>query len=344
MYTRLTSSVKLCVLVLIVGTFVLALTAAVRAEDPADVSRVNLATWYKVDPSWPRRPPEAKWASMAGIAVDEKDQIWLFTRADPPVQVYRADGKYVRGWGEGLIGAAHHIKIDHQGNVWLADIGRHVVRQFTPEGKLLKTLGTLDESGNDRDHLNKPTDMAVTPSGDVFVSDGYGNRRVVHFDKHGKFVKAWGKEGIGPGEFLLPHAIDVDSKGLLYVADRSNARVQVFDQSGKFIAQWRNLIVPWGITITAKDEVWVCGSSPMAWEEGPSQDAAGLGCPPKDQVFMKFDTTGRLLQLWTAPNGKDSEEQPGEMNWLHIMAVDSKGNIYAGDIKGQSAQKFVRQN
>lgn len=345
MNARLPNRFQLPALIAI-GTFLLAVAAAngtARAGDPTRVSRVNLATWYKVDPSWPQRPAGVGWAAMSGIAVDRSDQVWLFTRADPPVQVYRSDGTYVRGWGQGVIGSAHHIKIGPRGNVWLADVGRHVVRQFTPRGKLLRTLGTPDEPGNDRDHFDRPTDMAITPAGDVFVSDGYGNRRVVHFDRHGKFVKAWGKEGTGPGEFLLPHAIGVDSRGRLYVADRSNVRVQVFDQGGKFLAQWRDLLVPWGITITADDQIWVCGSSPMAWEEGPSQEPAGLGCPPKDQVMMRFDASGRLLQLWTVPKGKDGEEQPGEMNWLHIIALDSKGNIYAGDIEGQCAQKFVRQ-
>ncbi len=309
-------------------------------ETPVTGSRVNVATWYKVDPNWPQRPEGVEWGQMAGVAVDDKDQIWLHTRANPPVQVYDVDGKYIRGWGEGLIGSAHYLKIDHQGMIWLADVGKHVIMQFTPQGKLLKTLGTPGEPGDDQKHFDKPTDMAVTPDGQVFVSDGYGNRRVVHFDKHGKFVKAWGKEGTGPGEFMLPHAITMDSQGRLYVADRSNVRVQVFDQSGKFLQQWRNLLVPWGLTITENDEIWACGSSPMAWEEGTGL----LGCPPRGQVFMRFDPTGRLLQLWTVPKGRDRREQPGELNWLHALAVDSKGNLYAGDITGKRAQKFVRQN
>jgi hypothetical protein len=180
--------------------------------------------------------------------------------------------------------------------------------------------------------------MAVTPAGDVFVSDGYGNARIVHFDKNGKYVKAWGSLGSKPGQFSIPHAIAVDSKGRLYVADRNNVRIQVFDQDGKLLDVWQNLIVPWGFCITAKDELWVCGSSPMQWRK---EDGA-LGCPPKDQVFMKFNPDGKLLQLWTVPKGADGLEKPGELNWVHAIAVDSKGNLYAGDIKGKRAQKFVR--
>jgi hypothetical protein len=317
--------------------------AAAQTELPA-YPRVTLSTWYQVDPSWPQRPENMPWAATPGIYVDGRDQVWVFTRANPPVQVYTAGGKFVRAWGGDLIGttrtgtSSHHIKIDGQGQVWLADAANHVVLQCTPEGKLVKRLGTAGESGCDETHFNRPTDMAVTPDGQVFVSDGYGNARVVHFDARGRFVKAWGKLGTAPGEFNLPHAIALDSQGRLYVADRNNARVQVFDQEGKFLDQWQNLLVPWGFWVTPKDEIWVCGSSPMPWRE---EDKV-LGCPPKDQLFMKLDTSGRVLQLWTVPKGVDGEEKPGDLNWVHAIALDSQGNIYATDIVGQRAQKFVR--
>ena len=303
-------------------------------------ARVNMAVSYKVDPDWPQRPAGVEWGQMAGVAVDAKDRIYLHTRANPPVQVYTAAGKYIRGWGEGVIGSAHFLRIDHRGMIWLADVKDHVVRQFTPEGKLLMTLGTPGEAGDDERHLDKPTDVAVTPQGDAFVSDGYGNRRIVHFDRNGKFVKAWGSEGTGPGQFVLPHSIVVDSQGTLYVADRSNVRIQRFDQSGKFLGEWRNLLVPWGLSVTKDDEIWACGSSPMIWPE----DDGMLGCPPKDQVFMKFSRCGKLLLLWTVPKGEDGQEQPGELNWLHAIAEDSQGSLYVGDIQGQCAQKFIRRN
>ncbi len=342
MHSHLQNRSAVLLLALIATAVALTGAGAVGAADlpTRESPRVNVATWYKVDPAWPRRPAGVEWGQTAGVAVDDKDQIWVHTRANPPVQVYNAAGKYIRGWGEGLIGAAHYLKIGPRGNIWVADVKDHVVRQFTTEGKLLKTLGTPGEAGDDERHFNKPTDMAITPDGQVFVSDGYGNSRVVHFDRNGKFVKAWGKSGTGPGQFNLVHAIVVDSNGRLYVADRSNVRIQVFDQSGKFIRQWRNLLVPWGLSITKDDEIWACGSSPMAWEEADGL----LGCPPKDQVFMRLNTSGHVLQLWTVPKGEDGQEQPGEVNWLHGIDVDSQGNIYAVDIKGEKAQKFVRQN
>jgi streptogramin lyase len=317
-------------------------TAQAQAEkDPKspDYPRVTLSTSYKVDPDWPQKPRHVQWGEMPGVAVDRHDNVWLFTRAKPPVQAYTAEGKYLTGWGDELVRSAHHMKFDHEGNIWLADIGQHVVMQFTPSGKLLKMLGTRGRAGNDQTHLNQPTDMAIAPSGDVFVSDGYGNNRIVHFDSGGKFVKAWGKLGTLPGEFSLPHAIARDSKGRLYVADRNNARVQVFERSGKFVEEWRDVVVPWGFCVTKQDEIWVCGSSPMAW--GAKDES--FGCPPKDQVFMRFNTAGRLLQLWTVPKGEDGNEKSGECNWVHAIAQDSQGNLYAGDIVGKRVQKFIKQ-
>lgn len=110
----------------------------------------------------------------------------------------------------------------------------------------------------------------------------------------------------------------------------------MFDAKGKFIEEWRDLIVPWGFCMMPNDELWVCGSSPMQWRKEDSN----LGVPPKDQIFMKFNTSGRLLQLFTVPKGIDGLERVGEVNWVHCIAVDSRGNMYLGDIKGKKAQKF----
>ena len=312
--------------------------AAGRTADPK-YPKVNVATAYEVDPRWPQRPAGVYWGQTSGVAVDAHDHVYVYTRANPPVQVYDADGTFLRAWGQDTLKTAHHIKIDPEGNVWAADIGQHVIRKFTPEGKLLLTLGTVDHPGKDDTHLNMPTDMAVTRDGDVFVSDGYGNARVVHFDRDGRYVKDWGELGSKPGQFSIPHAIAVDSKGRVYVADRNNVRIQVFDPKGNLLDVWNNLITPWGFCMTKDDELWVCGSSPMQWR---AEDSA-LGCPPKDQVFMKFNTDGKLLQLWTVPKGLDGLERPGELNWVHAVALDSKGNLYAGDIIGKRAQKFVRR-
>ncbi len=311
---------------------------ALSAAEPT-YPRVDMAVGYAVDPKWPQRPKNVTWGAMTGVTVDAHDQVYLYTRGVPPVQVYDTNGRYVRGWGQDVLKSAHFIAIDPKGNVWVPDLDTHTVRKFTPTGKLLLTLGTEGEPGCDEKHFYLPTDIAVTPSGDVFVSDGYGNARVVHFDANGKFIKAWGKLGSRPGEFSIAHAIELDSRGRLYVCDRNNARVQVFNQAGKCLAEWRNLLVPWGIHITKSDEIWICGSSPMRWpKEG------GFGGPPKDQLFMRFDPDGKVRQLWTVPLGVEGKMKPGQVNIVHGIAVDSVGNVYLGDVAGKRVQKFVRQD
>jgi streptogramin lyase len=325
---------------LLLGVGLLGGAGRLRGGDDVKYPKVDAAAGFTVDPSWPRKPAMAKWEAVSGIAVDRKDQVYVYTRGTPPVQVYDAAGNFIRSWGEDTIKSAHHIKIDPEGNVWTADIGYHTVQKFTPEGKLLLTLGTKGVPGRDASHFNMPTDMAITRTGDIFVSDGYGNARIAHFDKAGKFIKEWGELGSKPGQFSIPHAIAVDSRERIYVADRNNVRVQVFDADGKLLEMWNNLITPWGLCITREDDLWVCGSSPMRWRP---EDKA-LGCPPKDQVFMKFNSRGKVLQLWTTTKGSDGFEKPGECNWVHAIAVDSRGNLYVGDIIGKRAQKFVRQD
>jgi sugar lactone lactonase YvrE len=310
---------------------------AAEATARPSYPRVNLATGYEVVRSWPARPKDLAWGAMAGIAIGPSDQVWTFNRGAVPVQVYTSHGELVRSWGQGQFREPHQVRIDQAGNIWLADSGLHVVREFTPEGKLLLTLGTPGEAGEDTTHFNRPTDVAVAPGGDLFVTDGYGNNRVVHFDQSGRFVQSWGSLGTAPGQFSLPHSIALDSRGRLLVADRNNARIQVFDQAGHFVDEWRDLLVPWHIVITPRDEIYVCGSSPMRWPKLPIPGLL-VGIPPKDQLVMVFAPDGRVTRLWTFPKGQG----PGELDWAHGLAVDRDGNLYLGDIQGRRAQKFLQ--
>jgi hypothetical protein len=306
--------------------------------------RVNLSPVYEVVPNWPQRPAGTEAAAVPAISLDRTGNVWIYTRANPVVQVYAPDGQFVQSWREEDAGTVPHgLKFDADGNVWLVDCGLHVARKFSTDGKLLLTLGTLGELGNDEHHFRMPTDITFTPNGDIFVADGYGNSRVVRFDKTGKFIKAWGSLGTAPGQFSCTHAIGSDSKGRLYVADRNNVRIQIFDAEGTLLDTWQNVLVPWGFWISPKDEIWVCGSSPMPWVNDPKYPGAPLGCPPKDQLFMKFNPAGRVLEHWTIPKGADGAETPGDLNWVHVIALDAKGDIYAGDIIGKRVQKFARK-
>ena len=320
-------------------------TNTYAAAPTINYPRINVATWYEVDPSWPQRPPDVSWAAVPGVAVDPQDNVWIHTRTNLAVQVYAADGRYLKGWERPATNSvAHFIRIDGGGNVWLADVGRHTVTKRSPDdGRVLLTLGTPGVPGCDATHFFKPTDMAFAPNGDIYVSDGYGNARVVQFDKQGRFIRAWGSLGTAPGQFSLPHSIVCDSQGRLYVADRNNVRVQMFDRRGRLLDVWRDVMVPWGLWVSPSDEIWVCGSSPMIWSFDPKYPTAPVGCPPKDQLFMRFNPAGRLLQLWGLPKAADGEEKPGMLNWLHGIAVDSKGNVYCSDIIGRRVQKFIRK-
>lgn len=255
------------------------------------------------------------------------------------MQCYTQSGKYVRGWGKDIIDSPHHMKIDREGNVWVADTVLHTIFKFTPEGKLLLTLGIPGEYGEDERRLSQPTDTVLAQNGDIFVSDGYGNNRVVHYGPDGKFIKQWGKLGTEPGEFCNPHAIVEDSAGRLYVADRYNARIQVFSHDGEVLDVWNNIVIPWGLWISPDDDIWVCGSSLDAWPKDPK---APLGSKPKDQLILKFDTQGKLRQLWSIPLG-GTETEPGQLNLVHCLALDKDGNLFCGDVLGKRAQKFVLQ-
>jgi hypothetical protein len=318
-----------------------ALAAPSAVAQPA-YPKVSLAVGYKVDPGWPDASKGAdRVRVVTGVAVDRKDRVWVVNTLDPPVRVFSPDGKLLNAWGEGRFKNPHFLRVDPEGNVWVADYGLHVVRKFTEAGELLLTLGTPGEPGEDASHFFRPTDIAFVPGGDLFVSDGYGNNRVVRFDARGKFVKAWGKLGVKAGELSQPHSIVSDSKGRLYVAERNNCRIQVFDQDGRSLAQWRNLINPWGLWISPRDEILVCGSSPARW--GP---AANLGNPPRDQLVMKFDTDGRVHEVWAFELCQHGERAPGCLDWAHGIAADSKGNLYLGDVADKSpshrVQKFLR--
>ena len=210
------------------------------------------------------------------------------------------------------------------------------VQKYSPTGELLLTLGEAGQSGCDESHFAGPTDMTFVPNGDVFVSDGYGNRRVVHFDKQGRFVKAWGEEGIEPGQFALPHAIAADSKGLLYVADRNNARIQVFNTKGQLMDVWDKTIMPWGFSVTKDDKIWVCGSSRV---RQPGDDGWVIS-PPPDQLLVQLDTSGKVLMRVPLRLAPEAPSKQGEVDWIHTIAIDSQGNLYLGDIMGKRAQRF----
>jgi DNA-binding beta-propeller fold protein YncE len=210
---------------------------------------------------WAQLPAGSTWGGeTSAIAADGKGQVVVMTRTAPYVRVFTTDGKFVKSWGEqGLFGMAHSVHFDRDGNIWAADPIWHVVHKFSPDGKVLMTLGQKMMPGDNmsQDKFNQPNFLAFGPNGDVFVSDGYINSRIVQFTKDGKFVRIFGGvKGNAPGQLQLPHGVAIDSKGRVLVSDSDNKRISVFDKSGKFLEIW-NAPSRGGIAITADDTVYV---------------------------------------------------------------------------------------
>jgi 6-bladed beta-propeller len=238
--------------------------------------------------------------------------------------VVDANGKAVESWtqwdhlcadGRG----PHTILIspyDPEHNVWVVDDIHHQIFKFSNDGKkLLMTLGERDEPGNDPTHFKRPTDIAWLPDGTFFVSDGYGNSRVVKFDKNGKFVMTWGVRGTGNGEFNTPHSITIDRNRRVYVADRANQRIQVFDENGKYLDQFPKIAQPYHIRISDDQYLWVFSG-------------------PLDK-FLKYDLNGHLLYAW-GTHGTN----PGLFWAVHEFSADSAGNLYTAEVFGGRVQKF----
>jgi DNA-binding beta-propeller fold protein YncE len=260
-------------------------------------------------------PDGWKFGRVSSVAVDSAGEVYVFHRGKKanPIVVFDAKGKYLRSWGKDMFGNAHGMRVDRQGNVWVTDNGDHQVMKFTRDGKLLLTLGVKGEKGEDGNHFYRPTDIAFSPDGKFFyVSDGYGNARVVKFTTGGKFVKAWGRHGTGPSEFNTVHSVAVDSRGTVYVSDRENNRIQIFDADGKFLRQWTHLGATQNIFITPKDEVWLITHR---------NNIENLTYDTLAGRIMKIDIgTGRIL---------GAMESPG--HWIHVTPDNL---IFIGSLTG----------
>nr|MBC8223616.1 hypothetical protein [Candidatus Bathyarchaeota archaeon] len=215
---------------------------------------------YAVVKGWPRLPDGWVLGQVAGVATDGEGRYYVFHRGEgaPPLICFDREGEVIRSWGEGAFVRPHMVKCDGDDNVWAIDDNGHVLYLYSPEGEVLRKLGTKGVSGEDGSHFDKPTDIAYGLDGCFYVSDGYGNKRVARFDEGLNFQGQWGSEGVEPGQFVLPHAVTTDEEGLVYVADRNRWRVQVFNPEGKLLEMWTHIGKPFGIVYADDGFLYVC--------------------------------------------------------------------------------------
>ena len=273
---------------------------------------------YQPVADWMKLPADVVLGPVSAIAADSGDRLFLFHRGKKPIVVLDRDGKYLRSWGDDMVKTAHGIRIDPENNVWTTDMGNHLVLKYDPNGKLLMTLGKRDEPGDAPDRFNRPTDVAFAPNGDFYVTDGYGNARVLKFNKDGKLLTQWGKKGKGDGEFNLPHSVVVDAKGRVIVGDRENHRIQVFDGDGKFLTKWNESGYPYGLAL-AGDRLFIADA--------------------REHWIKVLDLEGKLLGRWGQKG-----TAPGQFETPHMLCVDSRGAVYVAEVAGKRVQKFVAKD
>jgi DNA-binding beta-propeller fold protein YncE len=266
-------------------------------------------------------PAGWKFGRVAAVATDRAAaEVYVFQRGKmaDPIIVFDKTGKYLRSWGKGMFANPHGLRVDRDNNVWVTDTANQQVMKFDKTGKVLLTLGTKGQAGTGEKTFNRPTDIAFARDGGFYISDGYGNSRVLRFASDGTYLSQWGKPGGGPGEFRLPHAIATDSKGRVYVVDRENNRIQVFTENGEFLKQWNHLGAAQGIFITPDDQLWLITY--------------------RDYIeILTYDTlSGRIMHV-DLESGKilGSMESPG-----HMIDVASDGQIYIASLTGNVFQWY----
>jgi DNA-binding beta-propeller fold protein YncE len=281
---------------------------------------------YRVVQNWAKLPEGWALTDVASVGVDSKDNVYAFNRGAHPMIVFDRDGNFLRSFGEGLFKRAHGLHIDADDNLYCTDDGDHTVRKCTSEGKVLLTIGLPGEpkpfmSG---EPFNRCTHTALSPSGEIYVSDGYGNARVHKYTPDGRLLMSWGEPGSDPGQFNIVHNIATDADGYVYVADRENHRVQVFDGKGRYQAQWNNLHRPCALCACgARRSTFIIG------ELGPGMPV-NLNVPNLGPRLTVVVSSGQRIARLGGEDGPGLET--GKFLAPHGLAIDSRGNIYVGEV------------
>jgi len=280
---------------------------------------------YRIVEDWAKLPQGWEFMDVAAVAVDRQDRVYVFNRGQHPMIVFDREGKFLRSWGEGLFKRAHGLHIGPDECLYCTDDGDHTVRKCTLEGKVLLEIGVPDKpapymSGKP---FNRCTHTALSPAGDIYVTDGYGNSCIHKYAPNGKLLKTWGQPGTDPGEFNIVHNICCDCEGWLYVADRENHRVQVFDGNGNYETQWNNMHRPCGLFMDSSPNA-LCYIGELGPRAPVNRDMPRIGpritiATAEGRVVARFGDNGTGLKpiQFIAPHG---------------LAVDSRGDIYVGEV------------
>ncbi len=303
-------------------------TQAQRPSDPALLEPERAPEFgYVLAPTAVTLPAEMKMGPAASVAFDAKGHLIVLTRGDKTFFEFDRDGRFIRAFGDRLFARSHGLRIDREGNLWATDVGGHVVVKLDRDGRTLLTLGTRGEAGEWNEatgshKLNQPNDVVIARNGDIFVVQGHtpgpnGDPRVLKFSRDGTFVKSWGGKGSGPGQFQVAHGIAIDAKGLLWVTDRENQRIQIFRQDGTFVRQIHYKGLPCGLDIGRKYIYMVNGFAGQ---------------------LVKLDLKGKVLGAMGKPG-----RAPGEFGEAHMLAVSGRGEIFVADAGNGALMKFVRR-
>jgi sugar lactone lactonase YvrE len=302
---------------------------------------------YRTVANWGQLPEGRTWGSTSAVDVDRAGNIWVAERCgantcagktDAPILKFDPSGKLLTSFGAGMFVFPHGISVDPDGNVWITDgQGRdgkgQQVFKFSPDGKVLLTLGKAGVAGDGPDTFNQPSDVAIAPNGDIFVADGHGgntNARIVKFSKDGKFIKTWGKKGSAPGEFDVPHALAFDSRGRLFVGDRANNRIQIFDQDGNFLEQWTQFGRPSGLFIDKNDILYVADSESSTMRHPGWKRGMRAGCANDGSV------TAFIPDPEPDPDHSATSAAEG-------VVADAMGNIYGAEVGPKGIKKYVKK-
>ncbi len=294
------------------------------APDPAQMETAPDLGYLPV-PHGLSLPEGVAMGAATAVALNSQGHLIVFNRGEHPLIEFDRDGRFVRAMGEGLYVRPHGMRVDAADNIWTTDVNAHTVTKMSPEGQVLMTLGVRGQSGEWDETagtrlLNQPNDVAVAASGDLFVMQGHGRgqSRILKFDRTGKFLKSWGGNGAGPGQFDTGHSIAIDAKGLVYAADRQNRRVQIFDQDGTYLREWKFRGLPCGLYI----------------------DPAG-------QMYLVTGFSGQILKLDPSGQAVAATGKPGkglgEFGEAHYMSFGANGEIYVADTVNAALHKFVRK-